>query len=78
MGAIISFVSAGVATVAAILFGLVTVNNPYNDLTRAYTGLFTILCGAAALSLWLLGAVLVGRTERAHPEDDDWRRDVGL
>lgn len=76
MATIISFLFAGVATVVAILFGLATMNNPYNDLTRVYTRAFTILFGLAALGLWILGGVLVARSGRAHPEDDDWYGDV--
>lgn len=63
MGATICFVFAGLAAITAILFGLATLNNPYNDLTRAYTGLFALLSGISPLGLWLLGAVLVGRTD---------------
>lgn len=50
--------AAVVASIVTVAFGIATAANPYNDLSRAYTMMFALAGGIAALTFWVLFSLL--------------------
>ena len=58
-GAIL-FVVGVLSTAACLTFMIVTIANPYNDVTRAWTTIFAVASGAISVAAWI-GAVFMAR-----------------
>jgi hypothetical protein len=57
---VVLFVVGLLSVAACLTFTLATVANPYNDITRASTTIFAVVCGVVSVGAWI-GVVLVGR-----------------
>ncbi len=54
---------AGLASVGAVIFAVITLMNPYNDLTRVYTLAAAVVLGVLAAVMWGVFLVLLRRLD---------------
>jgi chromate transport protein ChrA len=68
----VTFTVAILALAATVGFGITTMANPHNDLSRAYSFVFTLAFLVATVAFLILGAVMSERlhTHQAHPVGD--------
>ena len=57
---------AGLTSVGALVLLLISVVNPYNDLTRVYTRAGAVILGVSAAILWRVFMMLLRRLDRSQ------------
>ena len=73
MGELMTALLASVSSLTTVVFVVATVRNPEGDITHYYLSAFTALSAIAAVALWILLGVLIGRPGSPRA-DDDWAR----
>ena len=71
------FVIGLLSVAACLIFTLVTVANPYNDITRAWTMIFAAVSAVVSAGAWV-GVWLVGRRHRSPTTFDSTRGQESL
>ena len=73
MAELMTALGASLSSLAAVGFALATVRHPQGDITHYYLSGLTALSAIAAVALWILLGVLVGKPSNPRA-DDDWAR----